>query len=190
MNKMERIINNHNKRILNKDKTETKVACNCTKECPLNKEGCRRKNVVYEATVKTKDETKTYIGLTSSEFKTRYSSHKTDFKHEKYRNSTTLSAYIWKNKDENKTYEINWKLIDKSKELKNGQKECKLCLKESLAILKNKQGNGINKRTEILNTCRHSSKFLLKKWVTKKEYELNEIISNAKKKRKPSFSCS
>ena len=182
---MGKIINSHNKKILNKATEEKEETCNCTKECPLNKEGCRRKNVVYEATVKTKEETRTYIGLTSSEFKKRHSSHKTDFKYEKYRNSTTLSEYIWKNKDENKEYEINWNIIDTSKELRNGQKECKLCLKESLAILKNKKGNGMNKRTEILNTCRHASKFLLKKWVTKDEQEMKKKIqNNAKMKRK------
>lgn len=185
MNNMGKIINSHNKKILNKATEEKEETCNCTKECPLNKEGCRRKNVVYEATVKTKEETRTYIGLTSSEFKKRHSSHKTDFKYEKYRNSTTLSEYIWKNKDENKEYEINWNIIDTSKELRNGQKECKLCLKESLAILKNKKGNGMNKRTEILNTCRHASKFLLKKWVTKDEQEMKKKIqNNAKMKRK------
>ena len=185
MSNMAKIINNHNKKILNKDKGETKEPCNCTKECPLNKEGCRRKNVVYEATIESEKETKTYIGLTSSEFKVRHSSHKTDFKYEKYRNSTTLSAYIWKTKDEGKQHRINWKIIDSSNELKNGQKVCKLCLKESLAILKNKQGNGLNKRTEILNTCRHNSKFLLKKWVTKKEKEIKESLKMlTKNKRK------
>ena len=154
MDNIGKVINNHNRKVLGKNKAIEEELCNCKKEaCPLNKKGCRKKNVVYEATIITEQETKTYIGLTSSEFKKRHSSHKTDFKYDKYRNSTTLSAHIWKNKDEGKEYKIKWNIIDASGELKNGQKECKLCLKESLAILRNKNNNGLNKRNEILNTC-------------------------------------
>ena len=143
----------------------------------------QKKNVVYEATITTQ-ETKTYIGLPSFEFKKRHSSHKTDFKYDKYRNLTTLSAHIQKNKDEGKEYKIKWNIIDSSGELKNGQKECKLCLKESLAILRNKNNNGLNKRNEILNTCRHTSKFLLKRWVTKEENEANRMLKIERAKKK------
>ena len=79
-------------------------------------------------------------------------------------------------------------LIDSSRELKNGQKECKLCLKESLAILTNKKNNGLNKRNEILNTCRHKRNFFLKQWVTKEKSEARKILKierakNAKREK-------
>jgi hypothetical protein len=70
-------------------------------------------------------------------------------------------------KTKKKPYEIEWKIIDAASGLKNGQKGCRLCLKESLAILhrlKDKNNNCLNQRNEILNTCRHGRTFLLKYW--------------------------
>ena len=43
--------------------------------------------------------TKNYIGLTEGTFKQRFSQHKATFKHRKYTNSTELSKYIWKLRD-------------------------------------------------------------------------------------------
>ena len=37
----------------------------------------------------------TYIGITGNAFKTRLTSHKTTFRHDKYRNETELSKFIW-----------------------------------------------------------------------------------------------
>ena len=119
--------------------------------------------MIYEATVTSEQDKQIYIGLTSSEFKQRYANHKTDFKYETKKNSTALAAHIWKIKNANQKYEIIWKIIDATKETKNGQKQCRLCLKESLAILKRKD-DCLNQRNEILNTCRHTRKFLLKNW--------------------------
>ena len=55
--------------------------------------------IVYNtkcAEVKTEEERKTYIGLTSMEFKKRISEHKTDFKYKKYKEPTKLSTYIYR----------------------------------------------------------------------------------------------
>ena len=51
--------------------------------CPTagSSESCRTPNVIYQAEVKTEKDRKTYIGLTSMEFKKRVAKHKTDFKH-------------------------------------------------------------------------------------------------------------
>ena len=48
-----------------------------------------------------------------------------------------------------------------TKPLKDGDSTCRLCLLESNEIL-HADKNCINKRTEILGTCRHKRKFLLK----------------------------
>ena len=91
-----KIINNHNKKILEKKKEEV-PPCNCRKkeDCPLAKSetSCRTKNVIYKASVKTEKDKRTYIGLTSMEFK-KVSLHKTDFTNKKYKEATKLSNYI------------------------------------------------------------------------------------------------
>ena len=167
MPNIKQIISAHNRKIMDGHKKEKDQPCNCRDECPTNGVGCRRRNVVYEATVTSEQETKVYVGLTSSEFKKRYANHKSDFKHESKKNSTALASHVWDIKKKDKKYEIKWKIIDATSELKNGQKECRLCLKESLAILnrlKEKNNSCLNQRNEILNTCRHRRTFLLKYW--------------------------
>jgi hypothetical protein len=63
----------------------------------------------------------------------------------------------------NAKFELKWKLLATTNGAKNGNRTCKLCLKEALTILESK-GDCINKRTEMMNTCRHVGKFLLKNW--------------------------
>ena len=43
--------------------------------------------------------TKTYIGMTEGEFKTRFYYHKQSFNNKKYASSTALSKYIWELKE-------------------------------------------------------------------------------------------
>ena len=63
-----------------------------------------KKEIVYQATVNSKGgETETYVGLTANTFKKRHSGHTFNFKHEDSK-GTTLSAYIWKLKNQNKNY--------------------------------------------------------------------------------------
>ena len=69
--------------------------------CPLDGK-CLTKCVVYKATVTETDKKKqeTYIGLTENEFKTRFNLHKSSFKQEHKRTTTTLSDHILKLKKE------------------------------------------------------------------------------------------
>ena len=99
MNNTKQIIDNHNKRILTAstqiDNTATAVAatidtnktCNCRQKntCPLDG-NCLQSSVIYQATVKRKDNntTETYIGLTENDFKTRYRNHTASFRHAMY----------------------------------------------------------------------------------------------------------
>ena len=104
------------------------------------------------------------------EFKKRISKHKTDFTYKKYKESTKLSNYIWKLKEKKTNYEINWKVLRKVKKNRNGDKICKLCMHEIMAILKNKD-HPLNSRNEIMNTCRHKKQFLLKNWKRKQKQD-------------------
>ena len=63
-----------------REEEETKRECSCpkTKTCPLNKK-CLVENLIYQATVTTPEESKTYIGLTSTNFKARLAVHTQTF---------------------------------------------------------------------------------------------------------------
>ena len=161
------IINKHNKKILKntKDKKTLTKPCNCTKfDCPIKnkKVSCRTESVIYEATVQTKNDKHTYIGLTGGEFKKRYYQHRHDFKDETKKIKPNYQN-TWKLKKNNTEYNISWNIIKQVSQLKNGNKMCRLCLTEASMIMVNKKDQ-LNKRTEILNKCRHQNKFLLKNW--------------------------
>ena len=57
------------------------------------------KEVVYQATITTAESKETYVGLTATEFKTRWRNHQMSFKHESKRNDTELSKHLWRLKD-------------------------------------------------------------------------------------------
>ena len=70
---MKKIIDSHNKNVINPQKTNT-LPCNCRNknECPLNG-NCRQSNVLYKCVASTPNEPdKTYIDITERELKTRY----------------------------------------------------------------------------------------------------------------------
>ena len=163
MRNMDQIINSHNQQVLNKTNDANKATkpCNCkTIECPMKGQStsCRTESVVYQATVETESDKKTYIGLTGNEFKTRYYQHRHDFSNPNNKDKTELSKYIWSLKENKTKYEINWKIIKKVPKRKNGNKICRLCISEALEIIKNKRGQ-LNKKTEIMNSCRYKNKF-------------------------------
>ena len=66
---------------------------------------------MYRATVSTDNATETYVGLTAGELKTRYQKHTSDFNNTSDKNATTLSTYIWKLKEENKAYQVNFEIV-------------------------------------------------------------------------------
>ena len=156
------IIKAHNNQLLRTKPEEPKKLCNCRKkdECPLSGK-CLTPSVVYKATVTTSDDTKHYIGLTDSIFKTRFSNHKHSFKTPKHRNSTELSKFIWKLKDSNTNYNINWSVIDRAQPYSPKTKRCNLCITEKMHIIYSDSQSTLNKRTEFLSKCRHCSKYLL-----------------------------
>ena len=99
-----------------------------TRECPLEGE-CLQNEIVYPATVTTRGvtgTTETYVGLTATDFKTRWRNHQMSFKHEKRRNDTELSKYLWKLKEKKEGYSISWKIIAKAKAYSNTTKRCNL----------------------------------------------------------------
>ena len=74
----------------------------------------------------------------------------------------------------NINHQINWKIIKKVNETRNGDKTCRLCINEIKSILENKD-SPLNSRTEIMNKCRHRNKFLLKNWKSKQKKDKMDL---------------
>ena len=112
-------ISNNNHRLLQlhrmKESTQDSKLCNCRQKnsCPPDGK-CLTKCVVYKSTVTetTSYSQATYIGRTEHEFKTRFNLHKSSFKLEHKRTSTTLSEHVWKFK---KKHQLQNQMGDRQK---------------------------------------------------------------------------
>ena len=103
------IIASHNRKILNTQHSTQIKGWNCrggTTACPLDGK-CLTDSLIYKAIVKAGDQKAEYIGLASTEFKTRYNNHNSSFKNSKQENSTGLSKHVRDLKRENKPFEIS-----------------------------------------------------------------------------------
>ena len=162
------IINKHNKKLLRQaapnNNTNNSRKCNCRVKanCPM-KGHCLESNIIYQATVTntTNNKRETYIGLTGTDFKTRYNNHMHSFRHVRNKNATELSKYVWKLKDDNINYNIDWKIISKAATNYNSKNTCNLCIKEKYYIIYCNHMASLNERQGIISTCRHMSKYML-----------------------------
>ena len=138
------------------------AGCNCTDKpgCPVNGT-CKSQNVVYQARVTSEGKEESYIGLTSTEFKTRFRNHKSSFNVPERRNSTELSKHIWDLKDNGKDFHIQWKIVCQANPYNNVTKKCNLCLAEKYYIICHTGMASLNKRTELVAKCRHERAYLL-----------------------------
>ena len=157
------VITNHNKSILKGKPTPLAKPCNCNNRnsCPLAG-NCQVKSVIYQATVTTEQNSKKYIGLCDTTFKSRWSNHKSSFNLEHRRKDTELSKYLWSLKDKNTNFHIKWTILKKTHSYSNTTKRCHLCLWEKYFIITSDKSETLNKRSELISKCRHSKKFLLK----------------------------
>ena len=132
-------------------------------DCPL-KGHCLTNNVLYEATINANIPNysrKVYKGVTCPIFKLRFKNHEKAFNHIKYKNDCELSKEVWKIKEGGGTYSINWRIIKQYRDYNPASKKCALCLNEKYEILIYDGDNQLNKRSEIISTCRHRRKYLL-----------------------------
>ena len=75
---IENIIKSDNIKMLNKEKiTDQSCKCRNKNKYPLKSNNSTAENVIYEASVSTKNETKTYIRFTANQIKKRISTHTT-----------------------------------------------------------------------------------------------------------------
>ena len=152
---MHSIISAHNKNILEPRRETSDFGCNCMTgpdTCPLQA-NCLIPNLVYKAVVNSTEGPRTYFGQTTVTFKKRWNIHKSNFR--TGAKNTYLASYVLSLKNKNLDYSIAWSVASTPQPYKRGGKECDLCLTEKTLIAKNMSRTSINRRTEILNKCRH-----------------------------------
>lgn len=164
------IIKSHNNHILNHigpsqaPNRPAERRCNCrnANQCPLNGE-CLTTSIVYKATVLTADgsDCKHYFGLTEGTFKQRYNNHLTSFRHERHSHATELSKHVWALKRAGTTFQLKWSICERAPAYSSRSKTCHLCLAEKLRIIGADRKSLLNKRPELVSTCRHRRKHLL-----------------------------
>ena len=96
-----------------------------------------------------------YIGMTEHSFKTRFADHKQSFEKKKYATKTSLSRYLWKLKESGIKYSIKWSIIQRARAYRGGSRQCNLCLAEKLCILNAHKRFLLNKKSELISSCRH-----------------------------------
>ena len=157
------VITSHNRKIINqKNQTEEKKSCNCRQksQCPMDGK-CLVEDIVYKAKVETQHVSAAYIGIASGQFKTRFNNHTKSFRNKKYEKETELSKYIWSLKRSNTNYQIKWSISKRSNTIKRRSGTCNLCLDEKVEIMRQRtvvSEKSLNKRSELISTCRHGGK--------------------------------
>ena len=167
---MTAVISAHNKRVLSsKKEVQSNPGCNCragVDTCPMRGK-CLEREMVYKAAVRTNQGSKHYFGQTARTFKERHYGHTSDLRHREKINSTALSKFVWKYRDiTGEDPEIVWSKLQSAKPYSLGSRKCSLCLSEKIAIAKDKSGNMINRRREIMNRCLHKDRCKLSELIT------------------------
>lgn len=136
--------------------------CREPANCPLNG-NCLQSSVIYQATVETNDNkpSQTYIGLTENSFKTRFTNHRNSFKDHKKKLSTELSKHVWTLKEANVNFQISWKILKHAASYNPVSERCNLCLWEKYFIICRPELATLNRRNELVSSCRHARKYLL-----------------------------
>ena len=170
MQNIKSIINNHNKKILH-NTTETKEGCNCRNKslCPLSGT-CLTPNIIYEAKITSNQpnyDEKVYFGTAETDFKTRFNNHTKSFNHHQYENDTELSKEFWTIKRNEFRPKVSWRILRRCPPYNLNQRKCFLCLNEKLEIASYKGKNLLNKRSELINKCRHQNKHTLLRYDSK-----------------------
>ena len=156
----------HNHKVLNDKPYEMGINnCNCHNKdsCPLLN-SFQTKYIVYQANIDHNIagyKQKCYLGSCETTFKYHFGNHQKSFNHIKHKNDTELSKEFWEIKKRSGTPKITRKIIRICRSYNPNSKRCLLYLNEKYEIATYKGENLLNKRTDIINTCRHRSKYKL-----------------------------
>ena len=165
---MGRKLANHNSKLLKKASEPTPrppARCNCQKskkqDCPVP-DACNQDGAIYQASVATNDgRVESYVGLARN-FKKRFSKHKATLQDRNSDGQTTLSKYVWRQRDDKKDPKVTWKFLEKDvPDFNPITGICKLCTREKFQIVLNPSVATLNSRTEVFSFCKHKQTYLI-----------------------------
>ena len=190
MPNMKRIITGHNRRMTDPEEGLKLENCdrkgNCKDQCFEEGGKCQSRCTVYQASLQYEEPhssipaikipvSKIYTGLSGNKLWERYNHHHWTFSNQKNnpfnqdlagRNAnlqnTTLSTHIWKLKQRKIDYDIKWRIAKQAPVYSKESGGCQLCLEEKTFIMYADKEKSLNKRTEIMQKCRHREDHLLK----------------------------
>ena len=173
MPNVDRILKANNKKLLEPEKKLKLEGCNChePQSCPIGNH-CQTRSLIYRGDLKYEvtrqgsqiEINKVYFGNSMNTFKERYGVHKSSFTHQRYKESTGLSSFIWKIKERNLPYRLTFSVVTLAPAYTKESKFCFLCLAEKTSILFSDHFSSLNKRSELMGKCRHRQKQLLLNW--------------------------
>ena len=102
-----------------------------------------------------------YLGASETSFKLGFGNHKNFFNVEQYKKDTKLTEEYWRIKELNETPSIKWKIFGKYLPYNQNTKKWNLYLDEMYKIVIFRGDNLLNKRSKIIGTCRHRTKYKL-----------------------------
>ena len=159
------IINTYNRKIIYPSPTIGRRTCNCINisQCPLQQR-CLSNNILYQASITPlgdNSEIKVYYGICEITFKLGDANHKKSSSHKNHKSDTELSNKFWRIKDNKPNANITWEILGRHQAYYTSSKRYSLCLNEKLKIVLHRGSNMLNRRTKILNKCRHKRKYAL-----------------------------
>ena len=127
--------------------------------------------IFYKAEVETNDgiselSTKVNIGISETEFTTKYNNHTMSFRNQTNESDSKLSKLIWSLKVQNKELDIKWSILKNS----SRSKSWILGLLKKLVISHFEEKERLlSKWLDLKSKCRHESKYVLMNyWLTLK----------------------
>ena len=158
---MASIISGHNMSVTKIEEPVTRE-CNCRdrEQCPLDNK-CLSDNIIYEGTVVShpEEDERDYRGLCSTKWKDRWAVHNQHMNHREHRTKCELAKYVWGLKDENKAFDISWKILKKVRGKMVGG-ACRLCTTEKLFIIEHPNKSRLL-NSHCIEKCRHGDKYML-----------------------------
>ena len=125
---------------------------------------CLTNRLIYKATVAGPNiSTESYTGVTKNTFKQRYYGHSSSFRNREQEFSTTLSAHIWRLKDQEQDFDIRWQVIDRGGEFNPTTRKCLLRIKGKyhIRLYKTQMVAALTRDLSFFVTCKHRTKNLL-----------------------------
>ena len=120
MPSMNNVTRKHNSKIMKNPAPSTTKTCNCRRktDCPMDG-NCFSECLIYKASVST-TANKYYYGTCENTSKERFNNHNCSSRNKFREKNTELSKYVWKLKEKDINYFINWYIAMKSQKYVRG----------------------------------------------------------------------